>query len=79
MDSDFSLLPGQPTAFLSAAMATEAVWKLKALLPENEEEEKAGALEGSGLSYLSPTSLHDFPDRQVITAHRVLSLYPLRC
>ena len=43
--SDFTLPPGQPAAARSATTATDAVWKMKALPSENEEEEGADALD----------------------------------
>jgi len=79
LHSDFTLPPGQPTASLSATTATDAVWKMKALHSENEEEEGADALDESRVSFLNLSSLRKVPDRQFITPHSILSLYHLRC
>jgi hypothetical protein len=79
LHSDFTLPPGQPTASLGATTATHAVWKMKALPSENEEEEGADALDESRVSFLNLASSRKVLDRQLITRHSILSLYPLRC
>ena len=79
LSSDFTLPPGQPTASIGAAMATDAVWKMKALPSENEEEEGADALDESRVSSLNHPSLRKVPDHQFLPRHSILSLYPLRC
>jgi len=77
--SDFTLPPGQPTDSLGATTATDAVWKMKALASENEEEEGADSLDKSRFSLLNLSSLRKVPDRHFITRHSIPSLYPLRC
>jgi hypothetical protein len=77
--NNFTLSPGQPTTCLSAAMATDAVRKMKALPSENEEEEGADALDEPRVSFLSLCSSRKAPDHQLIAPRSILSLYPLRC
>jgi len=79
LSSDFTLPLGQPTASISAAMATDAVWKMKALPSENDEEEGADALDESRASFLNLSSLRKVPDHQFIIPLSLISLYPLRC
>ena len=77
--SNFTLLPGQPTTRLSAAIARDADRKMRALPSGNEEEEGADALDESRVSFLSLCSFRKIPDRQLIAPRSILSLYPLRC
>jgi len=79
LHSDFTLPPAELTVSRSATTVTDAVWEMKALLSENEEEEGADALDESRTSFLSLPSLPKAPDRQFITRHSIPSLYPLRC
>jgi hypothetical protein len=76
---NFTLLPGQPTPRLSAVMAADAVLQMKALASENEEQDRADALDEPRASFLIPCSLRKVPDRQLIAPRSILSLYPLRC
>lgn len=76
---DFALPPGQPTAGLSAVMATDADLRMKALPSENEEQDGSDALDEHRVSFIIPCSFRKVPDRQSIAPRSVLSLYPLRC
>jgi hypothetical protein len=76
---NFALPPGQPTARLSASMATDAVLQVNALPSANEEEDRADALDEPRVSFLIPHSFPKAPDCQLIAPHPILSLYPLRC
>jgi hypothetical protein len=76
---NFALPPGQPTTRLSAAMATDAVLQVNALASEDEEQDRADALDEPRVSFLIPCSLRKVPDRQLIPPQSILSLYPLRC
>ncbi|MBV8265463.1 MAG: hypothetical protein JO252_03870 [Planctomycetaceae bacterium] len=71
--------PGQSTTRLSAAMATDAVLQVNALPSENEEQDRADALDEPRVSFLIPCSFREVPDRQLIAPRSILSLYPLRC
>jgi hypothetical protein len=77
----FALPPGQPTTRLRAAMATDAVLQVNALASLNEEEEqdRAVALDEPRVPFLIPCSYRKVPDRQLIAPRSILSLYPLRC
>jgi hypothetical protein len=59
-------------------MADDAVVEVKALPSENEEQD-ADALHEPQVSFLIPWSFRKVPDRQLIAARSILSLYPLRC
>lgn len=76
---NFVLPTCQPTTRLSAAMANDAVPRVNALPFENEEEDRADALDESRVSFLTPCSFLKVPDRQVIAPSPILSHYPLRC
>jgi hypothetical protein len=76
---NFALPPGQPTTCLGAAMATDAVLKADALPSENEEQERADALDEPRVSFLIPCCFPKVPDRQLSAPRSILSLYPLRC
>ncbi len=76
---NFALPPGQPTTRLGAAMATDAVLELNALASEDEEQDRADALDEPRVSFLIPCSFRKVPDRQLIAPRSILSLYPLRC
>ena len=76
---NFAVLAGQPTTRLDAAMATDAVVQVNALPSENEEQDRAEALDEPRVSFLIPCSFGKVPDRQWITPRSILSLYPLRC
>jgi hypothetical protein len=76
---NFALPPGQPTTLLSTAMATAAVLQVNALPSENEEQDRADALDEPRVSFLIPCSFRKVPDRQLIAPRSILSLYPLRC
>ena len=73
------LPPGQHTIRLSAAMATDAVPQVNALPSEDEEQERADALDQPRVSFLTPCSFRKLPDRHLIAPRSILSLYPLRC
>jgi hypothetical protein len=74
-----ALPPGQPTTRLSAAMATDVVLQVNALPSENEEQDRADALDEPRVSFLIPCSFCKVPDRQSIAPRSILSHYPLRC
>ncbi len=76
---NFALPPGQPTILLGAATATDAVLQVNALLSENEEQDRADALDEPRVLFLIPCSFRNTPDRQLIAPRSLLSLYPLRC
>jgi hypothetical protein len=75
----FAPPPAQPTTRLSAATATDAVVRVNALPSENEEQDRADALDEPRVSFLIPCSFRKVPDRQSIVPRSILSLYPLRC
>ena len=62
-----------------AAMATETVLRVNALPYENEEQDRANALDEPRVYFLIPCSFRKVPDRQLIAPRSILSLYPLRC
>ena len=76
---NFALPPGQPTTCLSAAMATDAIMQANDLSSENEEQDRADALDEPRVSFLIPCSFRKVPDRQLIVPRSILSFYPLRC
>lgn len=76
---NFALPPGRPTTRLSASMPTDAVPQVNALPPENEEQDRADALDEPRVSFLIPCSLPKVPDRQLIAPRSIPSLYHLRC
>jgi hypothetical protein len=77
---NIDLPPGQRTTHLSAATAADAVLEVDALPSENEEEQdRADALDEPRTSFLIPCSFRKVPDRQLIAPRSILSLYPLRC
>jgi hypothetical protein len=91
---NFALLPGRAKARLRAAMATDAVMQVNALPSENEEQDRADALEEASeneeqgradaldeprVTFLLPCSFRKVPDRQLIAPPSILSLCPLRC
>jgi hypothetical protein len=76
---NFALPPDQPTTRLSAAMATDAVQEVNALPSENEEQDRADALDEPRVTFLIPCSFRKVPDRQSIAPRSMLSFYPLRC
>ncbi len=76
---NFALPPGQPTTRLAAAMATDALQQVNALRCEDEEQDRADALDEPRVSFLIPCSFRKVPDRQLIAPRSILSLYHLRC
>lgn len=76
---NFALPPDQPTTSFSASMATDAVLHMKALPPEDEEQDRVDALDEPRVSFLIPCSFRKVLDRQLIAPRSILSLYPLRC
>lgn len=76
---NFALPAAQPTTGLSAAIATDAVLEVNALRCENEEQDRADALDEPRVLFLIPSSVRKVPDRQLIAPRSILSLYPLRC
>jgi hypothetical protein len=76
---NFAPPPDQPTTLLTTAMATDAVLQVNALPSENEEQDRADALDEPRLSFLIPCSFRKVPDRQLIAPRSILSHYPLRC
>ncbi len=77
--SNSTLLPGQNTTHLSAAMATDAVLQVNALPSENEEQDRADPRDEPRVSFLSPCSFRKVPDHQLIAPRSIVTLYPLRC
>jgi hypothetical protein len=75
----FALPEFQPTAYLDAAMATDAVPEVDALPSEYEEQDRFGALDRFGASFRIPCSFPQITDRQAIAPRSIPSLYPLRC
>jgi hypothetical protein len=76
---NFALPPGQPTTLLAPERATDAVLQVNALPSENEEQDRADALEEPRVSFLIPCSFCKVPDRQSIAPRSILTHYPLRC
>ena len=76
---DCALPLGQPTTRLNAAMATDTVLEVNALAAEDEEQDRADALDEPRVSFLILCSFRKVPDRQLIAPRSILSLYPLRC
>ncbi len=77
---DFTLPPTQPTTRFKAATDPDSVVPVDDFSSdENEEQDWADALDEPLVSLLSPYSCRKVPDRQLISPHSILSLYPLRC
>ena len=76
---NFALPPGQSKTGLTASMATDVVLQMKALPPENEEQDRVDALDKPRVPFLIPCSFRKVFDRQLIAPRPILSLYPLRC
>jgi hypothetical protein len=76
---NFALPPGQPTPRFRAGVTTDAPLEVDALPSEDEEQERADALDEPQVSFLIPCSFRNTPDRQLIVPRSVFSLYPLRC
>ena len=76
---DFAQSPGQPSTRLDAAIVTDAVPRVNALPSENEEQDRADALNEPRVSSLIPCSFRKVADHQLITPRSTLSLYHLRC
>ncbi len=76
---NFDLPLSQPTTCLSAAISTEDVLRLNALLFENEEQDRADALDEPRVSFLIACFFRKVTDRQLIAPRSIPSLYPLRC
>ena len=76
---NFALPPSQPTTYLTAAMAADALLEEDALPYEMEEQERADALDEPRVSFRIPCSFQKIPDHQLIGPSSILSLYPLRC
>ena len=74
----FALPPGQP-ATQRAGMPTDAAVQMNAVRSENEEQDRADALDKPRVSFLIPCSFRNVPDRQLIAPRSILSHYPLRC
>jgi len=60
-------------------MAIDAILDVDALRSENEEQDRAHALDEPRISFLVPSPFRKVPDRQLIAPRSILSLYPLRC
>lgn len=75
----FALPGGEPTTRLSPVMAINAVLDVNALRSENDEQDRADALDEPRIALLIPCSLPRVPDLQFIPPRSSLSLYPLRC
>jgi hypothetical protein len=76
---NFAPPPGQPTTYLSAAMATDDVLRVDALPSDDEEPDPVVALDVAQVSFLLPCSFRKVSDRQLIAPPSILSFYPLRC
>ena len=75
-----AISPGQGTSLLSAAMAIDAVLEVNGLLSEDDEEQdRADALNEPRVSFLLPGSFRNVADPQLTAPQSILSLYPLRC
>jgi hypothetical protein len=70
---------GPSTTRLSAGMATDAALDLNALPSEDEEQDRADALDGPRVCFQIPCSFRNVLDRRLIAPCSILSLYPLRC
>jgi hypothetical protein len=76
---NFALSPGQSTTHVSAAVAAAALLEGNVFPSENEEQDRADALDEPRVSFLIRCSFRKDPDRQLIAPRSILSLYPLRC
>jgi len=74
-----ALPAGEFTTRRGAAGTTDRVQDVKALRSEDEEQEKAEALGETRVSFLSPGSFREVPDRQLIAPSSIPSRYPFRC
>jgi len=79
MHRSFAIPSYEPVAFWSVGIGNEAVDEGTALPSEDEELERADALDEPQVSFLIPVCFRKVPDRQLIAPCSVLSLYPLRC
>ena len=76
---NFALPLGESASRLVLAMASDAVLEMNALACENEEQERADALDDSRISFLNPCSFPKNRDLSWIAPRPILSLFPLRC
>ena len=76
---DLALPSGPTTPHLGAPLTTDAVNRVNALPAEDEEQDRADALDEPRVSFLIPCSFRKVPGRQSIAPRTLLSLYPLRC
>ncbi len=77
---NFALPECQPPARLTTGRATDTVLEVNALPAENEEQQdRADALDEPRVTFLLPYSFRKIPDRQLFAPRSILSLYPLRC
>ena len=77
---NFALPPGQPTARLNPATATDTDLPVNALPSEDDEEQdRADALDDPRVSVLITCSFRKLPARLPIAPRSIPSLYPLRC
>ena len=75
----FARPQAEPSTHLRAGMADDAVPQVNALPSEDEEQDRADALNEPRVSFLIPCSFRKVPDRQLIAPRSILSHYPLRC
>lgn len=78
---DLALLTVHSTPQFSAAVTTDAVLHVSALLSEDEEQEQdwADALSEPCVPFLSPCAFRKIFDRPPIAPRSILSHYPIRC
>ena len=70
---------GRPTPCLRAAVPTDDVPPVNALPAENEEQERADALDEPRVSLPIACSRRQVVDRRLITPRSIPPSYPLRC
>jgi hypothetical protein len=76
---DFVLPPCQPATRFTGAIATDGVLERNALPPENDEQDRADALDEPQASFPVPCCFRKLPDRHLSAPLSILSNYPLRC
>jgi hypothetical protein len=76
---DFAVPTGQPKAHLGAAMSTDAVLRVYAVLSESNEQEEAYAQDEPRVPYATPFTSCNIPDLPLIASRSIPSVYPLRC
>jgi hypothetical protein len=77
--ANFARRTVESTTLSSVYSAPDAVLQLKAIAPEDEEQNGEFALGESRLSFLMPWCFRKVTDRRLIAPSSILSLYHLRC